>query len=128
MESVVYLDTHLVIWLYSGQLELIPEESKALLKKGNLLISPIVELEIQYLFEIKKIKKTAQVVIRALQNEINLQYCKRDFISIIQSAKKMKWTRDPFDRIITAQASIGNNILITKDSTIAKYYKMAFWK
>ena len=90
MESVVYLDTYLVIWLYSSQLELIPEESKALLKKGNLLISPIVELEIQYLLEIKKIKKTAQVVIRALQNEINLQYCKRDFISIIQSAKKMK--------------------------------------
>ncbi|MBL1214286.1 MAG: hypothetical protein D8M61_13160 [Ignavibacteriae bacterium] len=60
--------------------------------------------------------------------EIDLQLCGKDFISIIQIAKILKWTCDPFDRIITAHASIDNDILITKNDHITKHYKNSFWK
>ncbi len=55
MENVVYLDTHVVIWLYSGNLELIPKPVQTILNLNDLLISPIVKLELEYLFEIKRI-------------------------------------------------------------------------
>jgi PIN domain nuclease of toxin-antitoxin system len=37
------------------------------------------------------------------------------------------WTRDPFDRLITAQAAVGSDVLITKDATITANYPRAVW-
>ena len=39
----------------------------------------------------------------------------------------MKWTRDPFDRLITAQAAVDDSPLLTKDDTIHTYYPKAVW-
>ena len=39
----------------------------------------------------------------------------------------VKWTRDPFDRIITAQAELCGAKLLTKDRTIHNYYVNAAW-
>ncbi|BAB73880.1 asl2181 [Nostoc sp. PCC 7120 = FACHB-418] len=39
----------------------------------------------------------------------------------------INWTRDPFDRIITANAQIGNNILLSKDGNILNNYTCAKW-
>ena len=39
----------------------------------------------------------------------------------------MKWTRDPFDRLITAQAALDDSPLLTKDDTIHTYYPEAVW-
>lgn len=58
---------------------------------------------------------------------IGLQLCKHTFTDVIQIAAKQSWTRDPFDRIITAQAAIGSNVLITKDNGIRKHYEYALW-
>ncbi|MCF7950382.1 MAG: hypothetical protein K9L57_01970 [Spirochaetaceae bacterium] len=38
-----------------------------------------------------------------------------------------KWTRDPFDRLITAQADIQAASLLTKDGTIRTHYPKAVW-
>jgi PIN domain nuclease of toxin-antitoxin system len=38
-----------------------------------------------------------------------------------------QWTRDPFDRLITAQAASYNQVLLTKDETIRKHYANAIW-
>jgi PIN domain nuclease of toxin-antitoxin system len=46
---------------------------------------------------------------------------------VIDAAVQMKWTRDPFDRLITAQAAVYKNILLTKDETIRKNYLKALW-
>ena len=127
MENIVYLDTHLVVWLYGKILNLIPDNVLQDLNNNDLLISPIVKLELQYLFEIKRIKKQAGTILKALQSEIGLKFCDLDFQSVINSAVKEKWTRDPFDRILTAQASINKTILLTKDFTILDNYKYARW-
>lgn len=39
----------------------------------------------------------------------------------------LSWTRDPFDRIIVAPASLNHNILVTKDQSILKNYENAKW-
>ncbi len=42
-------------------------------------------------------------------------------------SRNFSWTRDPFDRIITAQASLNEALLITKDGSIRKNYARAVW-
>ncbi|MEE9431206.1 MAG: PIN domain-containing protein [Melioribacteraceae bacterium] len=127
MENVVYLDTHVIVWLYSGNLDLIPLPIQSILNKSILLISPFVKLELEYLYEIKRIKQKSNKIISILKSEIGLNICDIEFTSIIEKAITTKWTRDPFDRIIVAQASLKKSTLVTKDETILKNYKNAIW-
>lgn len=128
MEDVIHLDTHIVIWLYLGKLDLITENVKDKLNKHDLVISPIVKLEIQYLYEIDRLLHDSNKVVTALQNEIGLKISSIDFNSIVEQAIRYNWTRDPFDRIITAQAAHKNTLLITKDESILSNYKHAYWQ
>lgn len=49
------------------------------------------------------------------------------FSDVVREACKIKWTRDPFDRLITSQAALRKTILITKDETIRRFYPEAVW-
>ena len=40
---------------------------------------------------------------------------------------RQSWTRDPFDRIIVAQAALRRTSLITKDAVIRADYNRALW-
>ncbi|MDC7234870.1 MAG: hypothetical protein PQJ58_16670 [Spirochaetales bacterium] len=42
-------------------------------------------------------------------------------------SKEMKWTRDPFDRIITAQADFHESSLLTRDTIITENYSRSCW-
>src|SRR3989338_6114144 len=99
---MIYLDTHLVLWIYADSLELISKEALQALEENELYVSPIVGLELQYLKEVNKIKKSPSEIIEALHKESNLKICTKDFYSIIKESLSMHWTRDPFDRIIVA--------------------------
>ncbi|MBI5149757.1 MAG: PIN domain-containing protein [Candidatus Omnitrophica bacterium] len=124
---MVYLDTHLVLWLYAGSLDLISKQALRVIEEDEIYISPIVELELQYLKESKKIRKLPGEIIEALHKEINLKVCAKDFPGIIRESLGMHWTRDPFDRIIVAHASLNQNKLLTKDDSIRAHYKQAVW-
>lgn len=129
MAAVAYLDTHVVAWLYAGQVDLIPPKTTALLDSGaNLLISPMVQLELQYLYELKRVKKPAATVIDALTTELGLAVCDLPFSRIMAKAVQQNWTREPFDRLIVGHAAVRGSTLITKDDQIRRNYAHAFWK
>ena len=44
-----------------------------------------------------------------------------------QIANHLSWTRDPFDRMITAHALSFSAMLCTRDGTIREHYQHAFW-
>ena len=127
MESIVFLDTHIVIWLFSKRLDLISKRALTVIRKNELLISPIVRLELEYLYEIGKISAKPEIIINTLKKEIQIRESNELFSQVIDSAILNNWTRDPFDRIITAQAAINNARLITKDRSILSNYNLAFW-
>jgi len=58
--AVIYLDTHVVVWLFSGQTELLSSRAVESIEKQDLLISPFVSLELQYLFETNRISQQPQ--------------------------------------------------------------------
>jgi len=125
--SVIYLDTHAVVWLYQKNQSKFSPEVITLIDKEELLISPMVELELEYLFETERISERAEIILDYLKEKTGLKICNRPFQDIIKKAVSSKWTRDPFDRIITAQAAVNNSILITKDKQIRKHYSKAVW-
>lgn len=124
---MLYLDTHVVVWLYEGNMDLFSKKSIQLLEKNRLIISAMVMLEIQYLYEIKRCSKKSEEIIHTLQQQIDLTVCQHVFSEIADKALSVNWTRDPFDRIIIANAMIHNYQLLTKDTQIHKHYKHAVW-
>ena len=124
---MIYLDTHIVVWLFAGQIEKLSIQAKDLLNSNVIHISPIVQLELQYLLEINRITVSPNDIITDLSNTIGLQICDKNFNSIINRSMKLNWTRDPFDRIIVANAAIDDDFLVTKDQTILKNYRKALY-
>ncbi|HVR30398.1 MAG TPA: PIN domain-containing protein [Thermoanaerobaculia bacterium] len=127
MEAVIYLDTHVVAWLFAGRLDLFPSAARARLEAERLLVSPMVGLELQYLFEIGRVTQPAVEVLAALEAELTLATCELAFPAIALRARDEGWTRDPFDRIIVAQAKLRPAPLLTRDETIHAHYAHAVW-
>ena len=124
---MLYLDTHVVIWLYEGLLEKFSKQATELLQENEIKISPMVSMELQYLYEIKRSAKPADTIIDELQQQIGLEICNLPFYDIIKLVNKLNWTRDPFDRIIVANAMVNNSYLLTKDNLIHEHYQLAIW-
>jgi PIN domain nuclease of toxin-antitoxin system len=127
-EFMIYLDTHVILWLFARKGEGLSVHAMNLIENDTqIVISPMVLLELEYLHEIGRTTLGSKPVYDYLHERIGLQLCKHSFTDVIQMAAKQTWTRDPFDRIITAQAAIDSNALVTKDSGIRKHYQYAVW-
>lgn len=124
----LYLDTHILVWLYQdGGARLTPQGIRAIDSAEQLLISPMVELELAYLQEISRINCPAATILDCLQRDLGLQTCPQPFAAVIGAALLLDWTRDPFDRIIVAQAAHHDSPLLTADQNIARHYSAALW-
>jgi PIN domain nuclease of toxin-antitoxin system len=125
-EEVTYLDTHIVMRLYEGNRFVVsPRAQAAIDRDDDLRISPWVLLELEYLHEIKRIKTPARRVVNSLETEIGLRVCDAPFPLVVHQALEERWTRDPFDRVIVAQARLQNAALITLDRDILEHYPHA---
>lgn len=124
---MIYLDTHVVAWLYAGRDDLLPSLVRSLVDGNELLISPIVHLELEYLYEVGKTSKPAASVVDTLARELGLLTCDLPFADVAEVACDHRWTRDPFDRIIVAQAQLRGAPLLTKDSRIRDNFDEAVW-
>ena len=124
---MIYLDTHVVVWLYAGNVEMLSEHAKTLINEHEVSISQIVRLELQYLFDIQRVTERANEIVFDLSDRIGLRVCDKNLSTIVNAALDLSWTRDPFDRIIVANASVDNDILLTKDQNILKNYEKAIW-
>jgi PIN domain nuclease of toxin-antitoxin system len=121
------LDTNAVIWLYEGDLDRFTKETKLVLEQNDLFVSPFVKLELQYLFEVEKIRISADKIFQSLYDSIGVQIQNVPLTVLIEAALHESWTRDPFDRLITAHSRLENAFLITKDKFIRAHYSKAIW-
>ena len=125
---MTYLDSHVVVWMYAYGAEKLSERALKLIQDSQyVLISPMVLLELEFLQEIGRIAVLPQTIYGYLAERVALEVCGKDFREVVRNAMHQTWTRDPFDRIITAHAALENNILITKDRHILDHYAHATW-
>ena len=127
MADLIYLDTHVVVWLYAGELELFGNRARRDLEECDLLISPMVTLEIQYLHQTGRLTVEADPMIDDLRRTLDLRISDIPFHQVISRSLGNIWTRDPFDRRIAAQAALGQHRLLTKDQNIRDHYTRAYW-
>lgn len=128
MAPVIHLDTHVVAWLYDGGAAGLSDgAAEALAGAHDVHCSPMVRLELTYLHEIGRLSVPALEVCDALAGAIGLRFSDAPFFAVVREAERQTWTRDPFDRVIVAQAVLDSAPLLTKDETIHRAYDAAIW-
>ena len=126
--SVGYIDTHVAVYLHDGLVEEFSKEAKRQIEANDLLISPMVLFELDYLFQRKRISCPAKDMFTALSADFGVTLCQLPFAKVAYEALNITWTADPFDRLIVAQASANRGaLLITRDRLIRRHYPNAAW-
>jgi PIN domain nuclease of toxin-antitoxin system len=125
---IAYLDTHVAVWLHAGYVERLSAQAKKAIESNDLLISPMVLLEFQFLYDRKRIRIAPEPLLSDLTADFGIVVCNFPFPAIITEALSAAWTSDPFDRIIVAHARANREVpLITADTVIRKHYRRAIW-
>jgi PIN domain nuclease of toxin-antitoxin system len=127
MAALIHLDTHAAVWLSAGETARLPAHAPALLRQSPPAISPMVLLELDFLYETGKIKVPSHDIFHDLVAKIGLTIAPTSFEAVAREASGLTWTRDPFDRLITATARAAGARLLTKDATILANETCAFW-
>lgn len=124
---VIFLDTHILVWLYDGLVEHLSEKARESIESGDLFVPAMAFLELAYLREIGRFTVDPEQVFRVLERDIALKRTEYPFFEIARIATTFKWGRDPFDRLIVAEATLAKGHLVTKDQTIRKHFKQTVW-
>jgi PIN domain nuclease of toxin-antitoxin system len=124
---MILLDTHLLVWLYAGLVSRIPATVQRRLNREQLALSPFVRLELGYLYEIGRIKAPADAVVDELRARLELVVADVAAASVCEAALAFTWTRDPFDRLLAAHATVSGLTLVTKDESIRRHLPLAWW-
>lgn len=123
-----YIDTHIAVWLYAGLRERFSTRALNALERHELMFPPMAYLELQYLYQLKRIALPPEPVLATLNASFGVELCSLPFATVAQAAIGISWTTDPFDRLIVAQAiAAGNAPLITADERIRDRYGPAVW-
>ena len=85
-------------------------------------------LELEMLYEKGVLRYSACQILADLNQQIGVSVCQLPMATIMSSALTLKWTREPGDRIIVANAIANNEApLITSDRRIHEHYQNAIW-
>lgn len=126
MNRDAYLDTHIIVNLARKKAVTLSRTAVQIFESSQLLFSPAVELELAFLYEIRRIKVNSDEILNRLRQAIDLQPCPLPFSEVILASKSLSWTRDVFDRLIVGHAvANGQAPLITFDSVVHEHYKRA---
>lgn len=123
-----YLDTQIVLRLAVGDLKRISADAKNAIERYDLVVSPMVRLELKFLQEIDRIVLSPEAILLHLEEKVDLQVCPLPFDRISRAACFETWTRDAFDRVIVAHARCaGDAYLISSDENIRAHYDRTVW-
>lgn len=88
----------------------------------------MVLVELEYLYEIGRLKVRSRDLRTKAEHELGLKLCELPFATVASAAIDETWTSDVFDRIIVANARVnGLAPLISADEDIAQHYPRAVW-
>lgn len=124
---MIHLDTHVVVWIFEGRRELLSPRASDLLRGNRPLISPMVRLELAFLHEVGRVRVGAVEILDALRDEVDLGMAESAWPRVSAIASTLRWTRDPFDRLIAAHALADDVPLLTRDRTLLEQCSVAQW-
>lgn len=125
---MIHLDTHVVVWLYTERVDRLPSRVRRSIEREQVGYSPMLALELAYLHEIGRLTDAPEAVLAALAPALELQQSSAPFASVVAQAQQLTWTRDPFDRMIAANAAVDGASLITADAVMLRHAPGAVWE
>jgi PIN domain nuclease of toxin-antitoxin system len=123
----IYLDTHILVWLVQDERHKLEEAARRAIEDDDLVVSPAAVLELELLHEIGRLRMSALKVVDTLATAVGLRVCELPFRTVVEYALKENWGRDPFDRLIVANAKAAEAPLLTRDAKIRRHYSRAIW-
>lgn len=124
---MIRLDTHAIVWLYAGETERLSASAIEAIETHDIIISPMVQLELTYLHEIGRLTVSGAEIVGDLRDRIGLRLSDATMAAVVHAASSLTWTRDPFDRMIVADAIVAATDLLTKDERIQTNTTFARW-
>ena len=123
---IAHLDSHVAVWLRMGdQRRLRP--IKRTLARAQLVLSPFVLLELQTLFEIGRLREAGRWILESLGEDHGVQLATQGLDAATERAVDLTFTRDPFDRLISAHALSASAVLLTADQDLLRHVSCARW-
>lgn len=123
------LDTHTFIWWDSEPSKLSQRALELLTDKNNLRLLSVVSLwEISIKHKLGKLalnKTLVEIVAIQKNNFIEILPITVDHVLALDSLSL--YHKDPFDRLLIAQANVENAVLISCDSVFANYSVQVEW-
>lgn len=123
------LDTHTLLWYFQNDQRLNIEITYLLENLENNLYISIVSLwEITIKINIKKLRLECsfQELVNFI-NQVNIKILSITLLDIEYYLNLPLYHRDPFDRILVAQAMNNNLILISRDQAFDNYSIQRIW-
>jgi len=124
------LDTHTFIWWDSDPLKLTPQVLNMCQDPENILLVSVASVwEMQIKLQFGRLKLTlpiAELVLGQQEtNKIEILSIKLEHILALE--KLPPHHKDPFDRLLIAQANIEEAVLVSKDQVFKEYPVQTVW-
>lgn len=124
------LDTHALLWLITGDERLSETAKKSFLDQENSLFFSAASL-----WEICLKKSLGKLSLKsgwlkAIQDEMKvnaIQWLAVEILHCAELAKLPFHHRDPFDRMLIAQAMVEDMLLLSRDSRLSDYEITRIW-
>lgn len=117
----ILLDTHMIIWMLEGNKN-IPLSLKTQILKADFIFVSIASIwECAIKISIGKLKVDLMALVDELKN-LGIEILPIRPEHLEKYIKLPKYHRDPFDRLLIAQAKTEPLILITADKKIREYF------
>ena len=101
--------------------------AQRLIDREELQISPMVGLELETLREAGKLRNEPDRILAVLERDHSVTRSQATFDLVIAAARTFAWTREPFDRLIVANAMADRVRLLTADALILRHFSGAVW-
>jgi len=126
----VLIDTHTMIWL-DGVPSMLSTVAAAICVDPNneLIISMVSLWEIQIKLQLGKLTlhSTLEGIVERQFMQNRARLVSIEFEHVLELAKLPALHRDPFDRMLIAQARVEQAVLLTKDAQLAQYPIQTIW-
>lgn len=122
-----FLDTHAALALADGETSVFGRAAIDVMERSALFVSPFVQFEVTFLYEIDRIKAPAEEILAILDSECGVVQSDDPAQAVVARAVTLDWTRDPFDRLLVATAMLHRAPFVTQDRRIHRHFDAAVW-
>jgi PIN domain nuclease of toxin-antitoxin system len=122
----IHLDTHVAVWLRAGDTRRLRAVRKTL-ASGELRLSPFVVLELQFLYEIGRLRENGREISEHLRLDHEVEVEEQFLAPAGLRALDLSFARDPFDRLIAGHALAADATLLSADEKLLRHVSCARW-